>query len=380
MVASAFGLAAGWNLANIGAVASTMAASYDVSLATVGLLTTALFVTHTAIQVPGGRASDRFGAAWAGTTGMVAIVVGSLLALTVADPAVGILARAITGCGTGLAFVSGLALVRESAGSPFAQGVFGGIAVASGGLALAIVPQIAGGGWRVPYWTAIAWAAIALGLRFGLRVRSAAGGLPRRAEGLPPGVLRDGRLHRLALILSASYGLSLVLGNWVIELLERNSSVAGPAAATIGALTLLLGVVSRPLGGWIMRRYPDHIRRAIGASLLAGAVGTLGLLAGDSAVVVTVASVLVGVAAGIPFAPALTAAATVRPDAPAAAIGVLNSTANFLILVGTPLVGLTFALPGDGAIGFGAIALLWLAALAVLPRTAALAPARARAG
>ena len=53
----ALGLATGWNVANLGAIPSQLAESYDVSLAVVGLFTTALFVTHLAMQIPGGRAA-----------------------------------------------------------------------------------------------------------------------------------------------------------------------------------------------------------------------------------------------------------------------------------------------------------------------------------
>jgi predicted MFS family arabinose efflux permease len=78
-------------------------------------------------------------------------------------------------------------------------------------------------------------------------------------------------------------------------------------------------------------------------------------------------SLLVGLGAGIPFSPAFTGAALARPDAPGAAVGVVNAAANFVVLVGTPLVGLTFSLEGEGRLGFVALAVLWLAALAVLP-------------
>ena len=51
------GFATGANVANIGAVATAMGAEYGVSLTVVGLFTTALFVTHTAVMIPGGRRS-----------------------------------------------------------------------------------------------------------------------------------------------------------------------------------------------------------------------------------------------------------------------------------------------------------------------------------
>jgi len=57
------GLAVGcfltWNVSNVGAVADPLAETYGVSLAAVGLLTTALFVTHLAAQLPAGIWSDR---------------------------------------------------------------------------------------------------------------------------------------------------------------------------------------------------------------------------------------------------------------------------------------------------------------------------------
>jgi predicted MFS family arabinose efflux permease len=77
-----------------------------------------------------------------------------------------------------------------------------------------------------------------------------------------------------------------------------------------------------------------------------------------------VASAVVGLAAGLPFAMAFTGAAKARPDAPGAAVGFINAWASLAIVAGTPLVGLTFSLPGDGRIGF--VVLGVLAALAAL--------------
>ena len=59
---SAVGFAAGWNIADVGAVADDLAAAYGVGLAVVGLFTTVLFLSHMLMQLPSGRLSDRFGA------------------------------------------------------------------------------------------------------------------------------------------------------------------------------------------------------------------------------------------------------------------------------------------------------------------------------
>jgi MFS family permease len=366
----ALGATSGWNFGNLGGIASELAGAYGVGLATIGLLTTALVMTHLAIQIPGGRASDRFGPARAGAIALVVLAAGNALALAGPEAGLALAARAIAGVGTGLAFISGSALVRESGGGPFAQGVFGGVSLAPGGLALAIVPQLEEVlGWRAPYWTA-------LGLAFAVLVAVLvlAPGVGVRPMGLtltadaPPGVVRDRRLYPLAILYSASYGIGLVLANWVVELLQRHSAMSDGAAAAVGALTLVLVVASRPLGGWILDAYPEHTRQALAASIVGGTAGTIALIAAEPTWLAVLGALLVGIGAGIPFSPAFTGAAAARPDAPAAAVGLVNTAANLVVLVGTPLVGLTFSLSGEGRLGFVALAVLWLASLGVVSR------------
>lgn len=361
----ALGVASGWNFGNVGAIPSELARTYGVGLATIGLLTTAMVITHLAVQLPGGRASDRFGAARAGATALLAVALGNVVALIAPEAALAIAGRALAGVGTGVAFIAGSALVRESGGSPLAQGVFGGIGLGAGGVALGVVPQLEEAfGWRAPFWTALGVAAAALVLVAATRTVQARQGAAPPARS---GVLRDRRLLRLGVLYSVSYGLGVVLANWVVELLQRHGTMSDRAAAAVGALTLLLLVVSRPLGGWILRTRPERARLAVGASIVAGAAGTVALLAAEPVWLAVLGGLLVGIAAGIPFSPSFTGAALLRPDAPAASVAVVNSAANLVVLVGTPLVGLTFSVAGEGRLGFAIIAGLWLAALAVLP-------------
>jgi MFS family permease len=102
--------------------------------------------------------------------------------------------------------------------------------------------------------------------------------------------------------------------------------------------------------------------------MVAGAIGTLLLLWNIPLLARIAGAALLGLAAGIPFAVAFTGAQLIRPDAPGAAIGFINSCATLLIVVGTPLIGFTLAPPGHGRAGFLAIAVLWaLACFAVRP-------------
>jgi hypothetical protein len=67
---------------------------------------------------------------------------------------------------------------------------------------------------------------------------------------------------------------------------------------------------------------------------------------------------------------AFTGAAAARPDSPGAAVGFVNGWAAFAVVVGTPLVGLTFSLPGDGRVGFLVLGILAALAALATPRRA----------
>ena len=273
--------------------------------------------------------------------------------------------------GTGLAFISGSALVRESGGAPLAQGVFGGVSLAPGGLALAVVPQLE---------EALRLASAVLdGPRPVARSCSQpcwcsrrAPPQPQRPPGRRTGVVRDRRLHRLAILYAASYGLGVVLANWVVELLQRHSEMSDGAAAAVGALTLLLVVVSRPSGGLDPAGHPRRARAVVAASLVAGTRRNARAAAADPAWLAVPVRCSSGSAPGIPFSPAFTGAAATRPDAPAAAVGFVNTAANLVVLVGTPLLGLAFSLSGNGRLGFAASGAPVAASLALLPSRSAL--------
>ena len=361
----ALGFATGWNVGNLGGVTSDLARAYGVGLATVGLFTTALFLTHMALQVPGGRITDRVGPRSAGAGALGCIVAGNALALAAPAPGLAVAGRLLTGVGTAVAFIAGNAIVRLSGGSHLAQGVFGGVGLGAGGVAIAVVPHLEQRlGWRAPYWSSIALALVAAVL---LAAAPAGRGAPPPAARGARGVVGDPALRRLAVMYAASFGLSVVAGNWVVELLTRHGAAAHDTAAAVGSLTLLLGVVTRPLGGWVLRHRAHAAQLAVRGSLVAGAAGTVALLASGPVWLAVLGGALVGVGAGIPFAPSFSGAAHARADAPAAAVGFVNAVANAVILVGTPLVGLSFSLSGHGRPAFAVIAVLWLVALTALP-------------
>ena len=187
----------------------------------------------------------------------------------------------------------------------------------------------------------------------------------RRRTRRGSGILRDTRLYSLAVLYAASLGLSVVIGNWVVTLLHRQGGLDKGSAGAIGALTLALGIVTRPLGGWILHARPERMRAAVGASLLAGAAGTLLLAAAKPPALAAVGAALVGSGCRDPLrARVHRCGADAARTPPAAAVGLVNGAASVVALVGTPLLGLSFSLPGGGRAGFVVVAALWLGAFA----------------
>ena len=355
------GAAVGWNIASLGAVATRLSHAYDVRLATVGLFVTVQFVVHMAMQIPGGRMADRFGAQRSALAGLVVIAAGNAISLAAPEVALAFAGRAVVGLGTGIAFVSGSDYIRARGGSPFQQGVYGSASVLAPGIALAVVPAI--GGFRAPYETAIVVAALSF-VALAAAPR-AARTLRHAGERIRGDLFRDRRLYHFGAIHALSFGFSVVVGNWVVTLLEHHGQSKGVAAA-VGSLTLLLGFFTRIAGGSLLSR--PTASRWVAGSLVAGGAAAIALATPLPLVGLVAASAVVGLAAGIPFAMAFSGAAAARPDAPGAAVGFVNALASFVIVVGTPLVGLTFSLPGDGRIGFVAIGILAALASLATPR------------
>lgn len=111
------GLSAGWNLANVGAIGDETARAYGVSLAVVGIFTTALFVMHAVMQIPAGRLADRLGARRIGLAGLAVVAVCSAGALATPSPALAIAMRTLTGIGTAVCFIGGSDYIRAAGGT-----------------------------------------------------------------------------------------------------------------------------------------------------------------------------------------------------------------------------------------------------------------------
>src|SRR6185312_4487260 len=178
---------------------------------------------HMVMQVPGGRAADRFGARTSALTGLVLVAAGNAISLPAPHPALAFAGRAVVG---------GSDYIRARGGSPLLQGMYGGGSVLAPGIAVAVVPFLADHfGWRASYTSAIV---VAAGCAALLAAAPATTRTLRHAgERLDAALFTDRLLLRLAAIHALSFGFSVVVGNWVVTLLEhhghskRSAAIAG---------------------------------------------------------------------------------------------------------------------------------------------------------
>lgn len=367
------GLAISWNIANVGPVAGVLARHHEVGLGTVGLLTSILFVAELVVLIPAGRAIDRLGAKRVGIIALLLDLVGNALLLVGAGLPAALVLRAVVGLGVGLGFLAGAVYVQPDPRrpTPLLGGIYGGVALSGGGLALALVPQLVNLlDWRAPYVSGTAVAALALALVARCPATPPYGGertTSVRALTLDPAIARLGAVH------SASFGISVVVGNWVVPLLERTAGFGRDAAGTVGSLTLLLGIAGRWTGGLLAGVRPRQAWTAVAFSFVAGAAAVLALVLAISKPVDVVAAAVIGVSAGMSFGPVMAGAARAHPDSAGAAVGAMNTYPIVAIVAGIPLVGLTFEGGSGGRLGFAAIAGLWFLALAAIPRHLAVA-------
>jgi len=358
-----------WNVANTGAVAIPLSHHYDASLAAIGLLTTANFLGELGSMLPAGVLIDRIGAKRVGLIAMAICLVGNLALMLPGPAIVAVVLRWLVGLGVGAAFIGGSAYVRTAGESSFFQGLYGGASLSAGGFALAVVPQLSGLlGWRAPYASAALLAAVGVVV---VRGGPSTAREPARQR-MSLRLAGDRRLARLGLLSAAGFGLSVIVGNWAPTLLSRAHGYDEGTAGAIAGLTILFGIVGRPAGGMVARRWPGATRALIAGAFVVGA-GATGLLAvGGPLFVLVLAAAAIGIAGGTPFGPIMFGATRLYPRAPGAAIGAMNIWPAAAIVALTPVIGLTFDLPGDGKFGFAVLSAAWALAACAIPPSSAL--------
>jgi MFS family permease len=359
------------NYTNHAPLAPALMREFGFNQALAGLLTTGIFATHATMQIPGGHLVDRLGAKRVLMCALAWVALGNLGMAFAGAYWQLLLCKIFTGIGTGVCFVGGARYVHAAAAGPrlsLAQGFFGGSVQLGAGFVILAVPRLnLVAGWRATFLVSagMALAAAIIWLAAAPSVSSGAAPPGRFSE-----MLLAPQLWLLGLVQMATFGLSVVVGSWVVVILTKVMKVPATQAGLIGSLVLLLGIVSRPLGG-ILRRHLG-IRPLIIGSLLMIALGCFAFVSTSISLgIALTAVVLIGIGVGLPYAAMFSRAGALFPGRAGAAMGLVNMLGIIMILGGAPLVGHLADLTGTFRASFvvlGGFSLLVCAAIPLIDR------------
>lgn len=349
---------ASWSVGNVGAVVGDLSGEFDLSLATVGLISGTLLL---GFSLPGTLLAPLIGERRGIARTMVAAVllgaVGSVLFAL--SPGIGglLAGRAAVGFALGVIVVVGPVFARATGGvgrvALFGAGIQLGIA---GGLGAGTVFVNAGVDWRYAFLLTAVVLLLPLPLllrRDEIRYeRGGGGGFVRIA-------LRSSRVWRLGSLFLAVFAVPLILGSWLVHYLSVDNGLAAATAGALGFLMFGISAVARVLGGRLAERGFSRVLLVSGAPFLA-AVGLAILALDDSLGFALLAVIACGIGFAVPYGIGVVQAQSLYPTEPTEPVA-------FVTLVGTavpvPLVPLVGSLLDDG---YGPEVFLGLAAIVAL--------------
>lgn len=366
------GFAYSANYTNHAPLAIPLMREFGFNQALAGFLTTGIFATHALMQIPGGHLVDRLGARRVLVCALAWVMLGNLGLAFAGGYWQLLLCKIFTGIGTGVCFVGGARYVHAATvGGPrvnLAQGLFGGSVQLGAGFVILAVPRLyLLAGWRATFFVCGATALTAAIIWFSAAPDISSGAA---APGRFSEMLFAPQLWLLGLVQMASFGLSLVVGSWVVVMLTRVLKVPATEAGLIGSMVLLFGIFSRPFGG-VLRRHIG-IRTIFFVSLVMIALGCFAFVPAIISLPVAIAAVvLIGIGVGLPYAAMFSRAGALFPGRAGAAMGLVNMLGILMILGGAPLVGHLADLTGNFRVSFialGGFSLLVCAAVPFIER------------
>ncbi|MDA8308436.1 MAG: MFS transporter [Deltaproteobacteria bacterium] len=351
------------NYTNHGPLVPTLVKQLEITFAMAGFLTTAIFLTHGALQIPGGALADKFGAKKLVTYALFIIAAGNvLIGLSNTYYAILVL-KFIIGIGTGICFISGARYVTTFfLGKEIqrAQGVYGGTILLGSGFVIYCIPQLLPlVGWHNIFMITGGMAAVLLVLWFFFAPNTPAAATSQAINW--NSVFGSRNIWLLSLAQLATFGEIIACGVWVNTLLIRSIHLHPKAAGIIGSAALLLGILSRPLGGLILDHKVMSTRRLLVASSAGLALGFVWIGFSSSVIMAVSAIIFTGIMAGLPFAGIFNAARDNCPDCPGVAMGFVNTWGAIGVMIFPPVIGWLVDTTGTFLSGFfvlGAVALI----------------------
>jgi nitrate/nitrite transporter NarK len=329
-----------------------------------GFLPTALFISAVVTMLATATLADRIGAKRMNVFGVFFSLLSNLLFAIGPTYETLLVAKAIGGIGSGMAFVGGVRYVAglySGARSHLGQGVYGAGYPLGSAIGLQLMPPLAlaFGGWRGAFLTSSTLLAAVLVVYAWLA--------PTVPRAVVPGDIRDaakdGNSWWCFVQHAAGFGLALATGSWISVYMLREFDTSLVVAGALGAFVLIAGLFMRPLGGWLIAR-----ERATTVALMRGSqvLNLIGLallaLPGRPLAVALAGGIGVGIGVALPYAAVFNTAAASLPRAPGAAQSLTAVGGTVGAVVGAPVMGLAIERFGFSA-AWTVIAVVPLAAL-----------------
>jgi ACS family hexuronate transporter-like MFS transporter len=306
-----------------------------------GLLSTALFFAYLLATLFTTGLPDRFGPKPVISVGLAMAAIGTALFATGATFPILLVAKAVQGIGSALAFIASaryIAGLYSDDRPHFGLGLYGGGFPLGSAIALLSTPTMASsvGGWRGSYAAeAVALAALlAVWIGFARRVDA----VPR--EGSMLDALRCANCWLVSLQHAAGFGMAIAAGSWITVYLLREFALPLTISGVLGSSLLLLAFLFRPVGGLAITNgllTTKAVMRVGDVALVVG-VALLAIPGRPLAVALAGAFVL-GLGVGLPYAPVFNTAAASLPRAPGAAQGLAAIGGTAGVLIGAPVMG-----------------------------------------
>lgn len=319
-----------------------------------GFLTTAIFLTHAFMQIPAGHLADKFGPKKVLFFALTIVFIGNLGMSFSNSYNQLLLWKFLIGFGTGACFVSGARYIYQSSSSEklvLNQGYYGASILLGAGFVIFAVPQIANyfSGWSPAFVSTACIALLAFGVVLFVAPTPFAKQHPHSSL---LKMLSNSQLYLLGIVQMASFGLVIVIGSWITEMLKENFEFSNKLVIPfIASLVLLLGIFSRSMGGTLVLKI--GVRKLLIFSLLLNAIACFILANFSKTLSLDItAIVLLGIGCGLPYAGLFNRAAAMFPGRAGAAMGLVNMLGILFILIGAPLVGKIADISGNFSTAF----------------------------
>jgi MFS family permease len=330
-------LAAAWSVGNVGAVVEQLSSDFDISLATVGLLSGTFLL---GFSLPGTilapKIAEHIGIVRTMIVAVVLCAAGNAVFAASPDFAGLVVGRAVTGFGLGLAVVSGPVFARATGG--VARVALFGAAIqlgAAGGLGLGAILTDVGVDWRVTF---VLSAAVAFTPVPFLLKREDVGYEPRRGGGFVRLAVRSGRVWRLTALFVAIFSVPLILGSWLVHYLNVDNGLAAATAGTLSFVMFGVSAAAREGGGMLAQRGLSPALLAGGATFLA-ATGLAILALGSSVSLFSLAVIAAGIGFAVPYGSAVAQAQRLYPTEPAEPVALVTLVGAAVPVPLVPLIG-----------------------------------------